>query len=85
MNTPVDLSSYSGYANVRASEAAAASASASMATAGAVNASSSHGAPPLQVSRRQPLDLSLSAATGTDGGAEFESPLDVPAFLRRQS
>jgi len=94
MNTPVDLSSYSGYANVRASEAAAGSASASMATAGAVNASSSHGAPPLQVSRRQPLDLSLSAAaaassaaaaTGTDGGAEFESPLDVPAFLRRQS
>jgi cell division protein FtsZ len=95
MNTPVDLSSYSGYANVRASEAAAGSASASTATAGAMNASSSsHGAPPLQVSRRPPLDLSLSAAaaassaaaaTGTDGGAEFESPLDVPAFLRRQS
>ena len=28
---------------------------------------------------------SAAAATGTDGGAEFESPLDVPAFLRRQS
>jgi cell division protein FtsZ len=87
MNTPVDLSIYSGHLNARAGEAAAA-------VPVAVNASASYVVPPLQVNRRQPLDLSLSAAaaagsaaaaTGTDGGAAFESPLDVPAFLRRQS
>ncbi len=92
MNTPVDLSSYSGHLSARANEAVAATASTSAPVA--VNASPSHGAPALQVNRRQPLDLSLSAAsaassaaaaTGTDGGVEFESPLDVPAFLRRQS
>jgi hypothetical protein len=43
----------------------------------------------LTVSRRTVLDIPLPAATADDmgPGAEFEpaSPLDVPAFLRRQS
>jgi cell division protein FtsZ len=48
-------------------------------------------APPLTVSRRPPLDLGLplrsSADEGKDGlfDAELSSPLDVPAFLRRQN
>ena len=49
-------------------------------------------APPLTVTRRPPLDLSLplrsSAEEGKEGGLAFDgdlsSPLDVPAFLRRQ-
>ena len=43
----------------------------------------------MTVSRRSVLDIPLPAATADDmgPGAEFEpaSPLDVPAFLRRQS
>jgi len=48
-------------------------------------------APPLTVTRRPPLDLSLplrsSAEEGKEGlmfDADLSSPLDVPAFLRRQ-
>jgi hypothetical protein len=54
---------------------------------------SSHSfAPSLTVSRRAPIDLSLPLAASSNGGAasadqriELDSPLDVPAFLRRQS
>ena len=47
------------------------------------------GAPRVSVSRRAVIDIPLPVATANDmgPGAEFEpaSPLDVPAFLRRQS
>jgi len=45
-------------------------------------------APSLTVSRRAPIELSLPlAAAGGSGDHAFDldSPLDVPAFLRRQN
>ena len=87
LQTPVDLQSYSAHA--RESETAlevTVSLSAPRAAAAA--------APPqLTVSRRPALDLALPLATpgsqtvgSTDeGGLELSSPLDVPAFLRRQN
>ena len=47
-------------------------------------------APSLTVSRRAPIELSLplAAAAGTGSGdhaMDLDSPLDVPAFLRRQN
>jgi hypothetical protein len=49
--------------------------------------------PPLTVGRRPALELSLPmsgvrpvvTASPADGGIEMMSPLDVPAFLRRQN
>jgi len=95
--TPVDLSSYTAHLNARAAEAAAAAAAPATAAPAAapavVNAlgQAPYGAPPLTVNRRPALDLSLPMAAAGGGGATrvadtaFESPLDVPAFLRRQS
>ena len=42
--------------------------------------------PPLAVSRRPRLDLTLPLGSSPDaeGSADLSSPLDVPAFLRRQ-
>ncbi len=91
--TPVDLSNYAAHLHARAAEAAAAAAGAqaSAAAAQAAAGGSPYGAPPLQVNRRPALDLSLPAAVNggpmpsrSDNG-DFDSPLDVPAFLRRQS
>jgi cell division protein FtsZ len=47
-------------------------------------------APSLTVNRRPPIELSLPLAAGGGGASgehtiELDSPLDVPAFLRRQS
>ena len=48
-------------------------------------------APSLTVSRRAPIELSLPLAAGRrqrssgDLSLNLDSPLDVPAFLRRQS
>ena len=92
--SPVDLSNYTAHLQARAAEAAAAAAAGAQASAAAVQAAaggSPYGAPPLQVNRRPALDLSLPAAV--NGGpmpsrsdnVDFDSPLDVPAFLRRQS
>ena len=74
--TPVDLSSYANFRQESNERVAAAGG----------------GATRMSITRRPALDLPLMA-NGTDGdatvapGAEFEpvSPLDVPAFLRRQS
>ena len=76
VQTPVDLQSYAAWKQESGERVAAA------------------GGSRLSFSRRPVLDLPLTAApAGSDGmevqgpGAEFEpaSPLDVPAFLRRQS
>ena len=74
--TPVDLSAYAAWRQETVSEKVAAAGGSS--------------APRLTVSRRPAVDLPLipKAAPANDGpGAEFEpaSPLDVPAFLRRQT
>ena len=69
--TPVDLQSYAAWKQEAGERVAAA------------------GGSRMSVSRRAVLDIPLPAATADDmgPGAEFEpaSPLDVPAFLRRQS
>jgi cell division protein FtsZ len=69
--TPVDLQSYAAWKQESGERLAA------------------NGGSRLAVSRRTILDIPLPAATADDmgPGAEFEpaSPLDVPAFLRRQS
>jgi cell division protein FtsZ len=69
--TPVDLQSYAAWKQESGERIAA------------------NGGSRLTVSRRSILDIPLPAATADDmgPGAEFEpaSPLDVPAFLRRQS
>jgi hypothetical protein len=71
--TPVDLQSYAAWKQDTGERAVAAGG----------------GGGRLTFSRRAVLDLPLPAATADDmgPGAEFEpaSPLDVPAFLRRQS
>jgi cell division protein FtsZ len=97
--TPVDLNLYSAHLNPAVPEAPAhaaamgrprAMASAPESAAAAMQAG---GAPTVGVVRRPALDLSLSGlATGTATGVsagenvfEASSPLDVPAFLRRQT
>jgi cell division protein FtsZ len=97
--TPVDLNLYSAHLNPAVPEAPAhaaamgrprAMASAPESAAAAMQAG---GAPTVGVVRRAALDLSLSGpATGTATGVsagenvfEASSPLDVPAFLRRQT
>jgi cell division protein FtsZ len=93
LQTPVDLSSYS--AHISAREAAVSAANASNAAAPVVSGSTSapYGTPQWSMNRRQALDLTLPLAA--NGGpaprlsegdsSSFDSPLDVPAFLRRQS
>jgi cell division protein FtsZ len=95
LQTPVDLSSYTAHLN-RVAEGHPSPAGFSQASGSAAQqAAGQHLAPPLMVNRRPALDLSLPMAA-SGGGAPvggpvheptmtFDSPLDVPAFLRRQS
>jgi cell division protein FtsZ len=91
MQTPVDLTSYTAHL-ARAAEAAVQTAHHAQASGGPQGSASAHYSnPSLAVNRRPPLDLSAPmAASGGNGSpaagpAEFDSALDVPAFLRRQS
>jgi hypothetical protein len=49
------------------------------------------GAPTVTVNRRQPIELNLPLSASGNGNApagdalQLDSPLDYPAFLRRQS
>ena len=87
--TPVDLSNYTEHFNAKQAVAAAEQAAAEAAAAAAQP--SAGFAPPLTVNRRAPIELSLplaasaGAAANGDHSLELDSPLDVPAFLRRQS
>jgi cell division protein FtsZ len=95
--TPVDLNVYSAHLNPPAAEAPAHVAAAASKARTVASAPESPammlqaGSPTVGVLRRPVLDLSLSnVATGTGVSAgenvfEASSPLDVPAFLRRQS
>jgi cell division protein FtsZ len=82
--TPVDLTSYAAHAS-RAADATAPAAQHAGAGAGMAHMAGGYGAPPLTINRRAPLDLSapMPAAAGP-AERETVSPLDVPAFLRRQ-
>ena len=92
LQTPVDLSNYTEHFRaVEASPPAEAQEAAPLASSG--YAPPSYAPPPLAVGRRPALELSLPLAVGgpaqaaspEEGGIEAASPLDVPAFLRRQS
>ncbi len=85
MQTPVDLGAYTTHARATTEPAGAAE------SAGAASSGQVPGR--IAISRRHPLDLSLPmAANGGKPPAitepmdlELSSPLDVPAFLRRQN
>jgi cell division protein FtsZ len=89
VQTPVDLSNYTAHLNAAASHAA------EVAAERAAQPASTFAPPPIMVNRRPALELSLPLAnTGNGTPAEgspdehsldVDSPLDVPAFLRRQS
>jgi cell division protein FtsZ len=88
--TPVDLSNYTAHLNAAAAAASAAEASAERGAPPMTNFT-----PPLTVSRRPVLDLTLPLPPPRESGPgersaqehslDIDSPLDVPAFLRRQS
>ncbi len=95
LQTPVDLHNYTAHLS-RAAEVAAAEAAPIPASASVAESTRTGGiAPQFAVSRRPGLDLSLPLAPADPAGdvnispelgpAEVSSPLDVPAFLRRQS
>ena len=89
LETPTNLRSYTAHADGAAEAAEAEQPVMELSPA------SRDGAPPLTVSRRRVLDLSPSPAVPDGGGlgsrlaefgvADVSSPLDIPAFLRRQS
>jgi cell division protein FtsZ len=89
LQTPVDLSNYSEHF-VRAAEPGPDS---RPVVDHQPQAAVSYAPPPLMVSRRPALELSLPIVArggngvppSTEGGMELASPLDVPAFLRRQN
>lgn len=96
IQTPVDLHNYTAHLATSRTETP-------VEQPLALTGSHGHHAPPLSVSRRAPIDLTLpTTATGpltgagtgavsgvksseNGGGVEMSSPLDVPAFLRRQN
>jgi cell division protein FtsZ len=91
VQTPVDLSNYTAHLNA----AAAANAAEVAAERAAAQGGSSFVPPPMVVNRRPALELSLPLAASGNGAPadgspdehslDIDSPLDVPAFLRRQS
>jgi cell division protein FtsZ len=96
--TPVDLNVYSTHLNQPVADtpaAAAVAASRARAVAGVAESAAMSvqggGPPTVGVMRRPALDLSLSGAKAGSGASagenvfEASTPLDVPAFLRRQS
>jgi cell division protein FtsZ len=92
LQTPVDLSSYTAHLSARAAEAAQPVANASSGHAPAVVNAAPYGGASLSVNRRPALDLSLPLAVNggpaprmSESEPTFDSPLDVPAFLRRQN
>ena len=99
LQTPVDLHSYTVHLNRGAealeAEPAPVQASASASAGGAESLPAAGAAPQFSVSRRPGLDLSLPLTPADPvgdinispeiGPGDVSSPLDVPAFLRRQS
>ena len=87
LQTPVDLSNYTAHFSANAACAAEAAADRLHHPAGG------YAPPPLTVNRRPAVELSLplpardASGNGSpdEHGLDLDSPLDVPAFLRRQS
>jgi cell division protein FtsZ len=99
LQTPVDLSNYTAHLAAAAAGAATdpsvepaapqQAASTQMASTQMAAPQASSFAQSLNVSRRQPIELNLPLAASGGSSGDFslslDSPLDVPAFLRRQS
>ena len=92
--TPTDLSNYVTHLNRTPEPAVAGQAELQLEASAASATRPTASAPQLTVSRRAPIELSLpigAAAGGApvggsmDHGLDMLSPLDVPAFLRRQN
>ena len=89
LETPVDLNSYTR--EIAVSAAAGTSEGARPAAGDALNKTAADRAASLLVERREPLDLQLPTLepdpdeTVADLDLDLTSPLDVPAFLRRQN
>jgi len=91
LQTPVDLHNYTAHLTARAVETA----EQPLAQAAGHAAPHAAPAPQLTLNRRPALDLSLplntprpaanDANSASDLSLDLSSPLDVPAFLRRQS
>ena len=87
LQTPVDLSNYTAHLNATAASSADAAADRPH------HAGAGFAPAPLTVNRRPALELSLPIPARDAGGngspdehsVDLDSPLDVPAFLRRQS
>ena len=85
LQTPVDLSNYTAHLN--------AAAAAELSAERIASPMSGFTQPPLTVNRRPALELSLplpgnrhpAADSPQEHSLDIDSPLDVPAFLRRQS
>ncbi|MBI4265511.1 MAG: cell division protein FtsZ [Acidobacteria bacterium] len=89
LETPTDLRSYTAHL-ARAADAVPVARMADAPVTGEATCTvqPSAMAPQLTVTRRPGLELSLppmTAGGGAEGAAELASPLDIPAFLRRQS
>jgi cell division protein FtsZ len=88
LQTPVDLSNYTAHLN-----AAAAAGAAELSAERIAPPMSGFTQPPLTVNRRPALELSLplpgnrhsASDLPQEHSLDIDSPLDVPAFLRRQS
>jgi cell division protein FtsZ len=90
IQTPVDLANYTAHLARADAEHAVPGVHTMQTKAGAQSSTSP--APSLTVNRRPALELSLPPANGGGGydsteanGLDLASPLDVPAFLRRQN
>ena len=91
LQTPVDLHAYTAHLAKPADAPPMEQPALEMATP-VMEAAAGAGGTPLTITRRPPLDLSLPSRSAGDekkAGLMFDgdlsSPLDVPAFLRRQS
>jgi cell division protein FtsZ len=90
LQTPVDLSSYTSHL-ARAAGESPVDAPPPAGSGGMGPQPASYVPPPITIGRRPTLDLTLAASPSTAAGSsqehslDLDSPLDVPAFLRRQS
>ena len=96
VDTPTDLTTYTDHLATQAAQAVARAVAAQASEAAAPQMAASSAQAPAQMSfassltvnRRAPIEISRPLVAGAGSGdhaMELDSPLDVPAFLRRQN